>query len=320
MAGMVLVAASGAFAQAPEPSTEKFFVNVNFGGQLADRALGVTVSKTIYEETATLTSTQDVNKGFLFDFGGGYADLGRHLRGRRRLPFRRRRKRQLHGVDPRPDFLQPAEDGHRHRERLEAHRMVHEPACALGVRRSLTRWTFRLPSASQSSISRQDLLSDFDVPAGTQTPNIVLVNESGTGVGPYAAVDFIYNLSGALRRRWFRAIRWRESGSAVELRRERRRHAGRRRYSAALLALTEPAIFYRRLSGWKVGPLLVRGAGLFYCAVPESRAPGVRATECRRCRPGCPDRCSVRSRSASARRPNRPGCPTAAGTCPVPCR
>ena len=71
MAGMVLVAASRAFAQAAEPSTDKFLVNVNFGGQLADRTLGVTVSKPIYEETATLTSTQDVNKGFLFDFGGG---------------------------------------------------------------------------------------------------------------------------------------------------------------------------------------------------------------------------------------------------------
>lgn len=195
MAGMVLVAASGAFAQAAEPSTDKFFVNVNFGGQLADRALGVTVSKTIYEETATLTSTQDVNKGFLFDFGGGVRIWGDIFVGVVVSHFGDNESANYTASIPDPIFF-------------------NKPKTVTGTVSDLKRtewatsphvlWVFPLTDKMDISAAlgiaiinlKTDLLSDFDVPAGTQTPNIVLVNESGTGVGPYAAVDFIYNLSG----------------------------------------------------------------------------------------------------------------------------
>ena len=71
-AGMALLAAKVAEAQVSSPATEKFFVNVNFGGQLASRTLSTTVSKTVYDEPATLTSAQLIKKGALVDLGAGY--------------------------------------------------------------------------------------------------------------------------------------------------------------------------------------------------------------------------------------------------------
>ena len=40
----------------------------------------------------------------------------------------------------------------------------------------------------------QDLAGNFDVPKGTQNVTILQTTETANGVGPYAQVDFIYNL------------------------------------------------------------------------------------------------------------------------------
>src|SRR5262245_29194428 len=56
-AGLALCAAS-VHAQTPTPSTEPFFLNVNVGGQLATRTINAVARKTVYDETATLTSNQ----------------------------------------------------------------------------------------------------------------------------------------------------------------------------------------------------------------------------------------------------------------------
>ena len=63
-------------AQTPQPATDKFFANVNVGGQLASADLTSVATKTIYEETATLTSTQHLGRGAVIDFGGGYRVWG----------------------------------------------------------------------------------------------------------------------------------------------------------------------------------------------------------------------------------------------------
>jgi hypothetical protein len=75
LVGMALCAAS-ADAQSPTPATEKFFANVNFGGELATRTLNTSASKIVYAETATLVSTQPVTRGLVIDFGGGYRVWG----------------------------------------------------------------------------------------------------------------------------------------------------------------------------------------------------------------------------------------------------
>ena len=71
-AGIALCSAS-VYAQTPSPATDKFFLNVNVGGQLATRTINSVVTKTgVNEETATLSSTQPVGRGAVIDFAGGY--------------------------------------------------------------------------------------------------------------------------------------------------------------------------------------------------------------------------------------------------------
>src|SRR5262245_53616322 len=70
-AALVMCAAS-VHAQTPTPSTEKFFLNVNVGGEMATRTLTVVATKNVYDETATLTSTQPIGRGAVIDFDGGY--------------------------------------------------------------------------------------------------------------------------------------------------------------------------------------------------------------------------------------------------------
>src|SRR5438105_4031823 len=64
--------AASVSAQTPTPSTEKFFLNVNVGGELATRTISAVASKIVYDETATLASVQPIGRGVVFDFDGGY--------------------------------------------------------------------------------------------------------------------------------------------------------------------------------------------------------------------------------------------------------
>lgn len=52
--------------------TDQGFFNVNFGFQTGSRSLNTTTTFDIYEETGSVSSTQDVEGGPLFDVSGGY--------------------------------------------------------------------------------------------------------------------------------------------------------------------------------------------------------------------------------------------------------
>ena len=68
--GLVVAAALPARAQAPEP--HHFFLGVNAGAQIHSHTLGASESFTIYGETATVSSSANVDGGFLFDVSGGF--------------------------------------------------------------------------------------------------------------------------------------------------------------------------------------------------------------------------------------------------------
>ena len=67
-----LTLAGQARAQAQMTPERKAFVNVNVGAQLSDRSIDTSSSFPIYDETATVASSQAVSGGVLFDFSGGY--------------------------------------------------------------------------------------------------------------------------------------------------------------------------------------------------------------------------------------------------------
>jgi hypothetical protein len=59
--------------------TDKGYVSINGGVQAGSHSLDTSSTFTIYEETATVTSSQDVKSGGLFDIGGAYRVWGKNL-------------------------------------------------------------------------------------------------------------------------------------------------------------------------------------------------------------------------------------------------
>jgi hypothetical protein len=68
-----LVAGTGrAAAQAQPNPGSAAFLNINVGAQPQQRTIATSESFPLYDETATVTSSQPVNNGPVFDIAGGY--------------------------------------------------------------------------------------------------------------------------------------------------------------------------------------------------------------------------------------------------------
>jgi hypothetical protein len=59
--------------------TDKGFVSVNVGVQVGSQDLNTSTSFSLYEETATVSSSQKVTSGAFFDIGGAYRVWGKNL-------------------------------------------------------------------------------------------------------------------------------------------------------------------------------------------------------------------------------------------------
>jgi hypothetical protein len=59
--------------------TDKGYVGITFGGQAGSHTLDTNSTFPLYDETATVTSTQKVGGGALFDIGGAYRVWGQNL-------------------------------------------------------------------------------------------------------------------------------------------------------------------------------------------------------------------------------------------------
>jgi hypothetical protein len=69
---LALCAVAAPSAQAQMMWTDQAFVNVSGGMQTGSRTLATASSFPLYEETATVTTSQDVEGGGFFDVSGGY--------------------------------------------------------------------------------------------------------------------------------------------------------------------------------------------------------------------------------------------------------
>jgi hypothetical protein len=182
-------------AQTPQPATDKFFANVNVGGQLASRDIVSTATKTIYEETATLTSQQRVGRGAVIDFGGGYRVWGDIFAGLVISHFGNTGAASTEARVPDPIFFNRPRvitGSTPDLKRSEVNVAPH----ALWV----TPLTDKLDLAIAVGISvikvSQDLAATLnDPPRGTQAVTVSATTEKGTAVGPYLGVDVIYGLT-----------------------------------------------------------------------------------------------------------------------------
>ena len=69
---LAICALAAPAAEAQMTWTDQGFVNVNVGVQGGSRSLDTSTEFTIYDETGSLTTTQDVGGGAFFDVSGGY--------------------------------------------------------------------------------------------------------------------------------------------------------------------------------------------------------------------------------------------------------
>ena len=63
---------AAARAQAPAPAETQMFANVSLGGQVQSHTFSNSTSFALYNELATVSATQTVGSGVVFDIGGGY--------------------------------------------------------------------------------------------------------------------------------------------------------------------------------------------------------------------------------------------------------
>ncbi|MEO8259895.1 MAG: hypothetical protein ABI868_21300 [Acidobacteriota bacterium] len=70
IAGLLLAGASPSAAQTPLAG--KLFINVSGGGQMSTDTLSTGNALTIYNQTATWTATENIDRGGLFDISVGY--------------------------------------------------------------------------------------------------------------------------------------------------------------------------------------------------------------------------------------------------------
>lgn len=192
----MLVHASTASAQVPAPATEKFYVNVNFGAQLADRTVNTTASKPIYDETATLTSSIPVSGGALFDVSAGYRVWGDVYAGIGVSTFS---DTEVYAWSASvPDLLFPNRPAARQGTGSDLKRREVSVNPHVTYVRALTDKIDGAFGLGLSIVSlKQDLInsSGFNIAAGTQSVVVTPVTEEATATGIYVALDVIYNLA-----------------------------------------------------------------------------------------------------------------------------
>ena len=194
LAAMLLFAVPAAHAQSAVPAMEQFFVNVNFGYQLAERTLTAHAEKSVYEETATLQSSLEITRGPMFDVAGGYRVWGDVFVGVGISRFGDTGTATHRASIPDPVFFNRPKTVTGTTDGLSRSELAINPH-ALWVTPLADK--FDVSAGLGLSIIRlsQDLIGDFQIAPGTQNVSInQATTETATGVGFYAQVDFIYNI------------------------------------------------------------------------------------------------------------------------------
>jgi hypothetical protein len=189
----MLVAVNVAHAQVPSPATEKLYLNVNFGGQLASRTLGTTVSKTVYDESATLTSTEDIKRAPLVDVSLGYRVWGDFYVGLNVWRASSSGDAAYTASVPDPAVFNRPKTSRGTASDLSRTELAFNPNVSW-----VTAVTDKLDLSVGVGLAviklKQELAGDFSVPPRTQDVVVIVTEQEGTAKGVYAALDLIYSI------------------------------------------------------------------------------------------------------------------------------
>lgn len=194
-AGMALCAAS-VHAQTPTPSTEKFFLNVNAGGELATRSINQFTTKIVYDETASMTSSESIGRGVVFDFDGGYRIRQDFFAGLLVSSFSTSSSAATSASIPDPIFFNRPKTVTGSTSGLKRTEVAVAPHITWS--RPLTD-NFDLNFSGGVAFIRvsQDVAGDFQV-TPPQNVTILQTTEKKNGTGPYVQIDVVYNLKAKL--------------------------------------------------------------------------------------------------------------------------
>src|SRR5436190_12368852 len=189
MAVVCLLAAT-ASAQTAGATETNFFVDVNVGGQFLHHTVDSTVSFPLYDETATVSSSQKTGNGFVFEIGGGYKFTPSLAAGLSFSTFGSKADASVTAKIPHPLFFdQPLTVNTTATDLERTERDVH------------VRLFWFLPvsdkmdvalSAGPSVIKVSQQLPSGTVANGTQNLTVTPVTESKNGVGVNFGVDGTY--------------------------------------------------------------------------------------------------------------------------------
>jgi hypothetical protein len=190
----VLAAASATYAQAPAPATEKLFINVNFGVQLSDRSITTTASIPLYEETATVTSTQQVSGSAIFDISAGYRVWGDFYAAVAVTTYGDNEDADYTASIPDPLFF--------NRPRTQTGRISDLKRTEIGIHPQLL-WTRPLTDRMDLALAggpsffrvSQDVLDGVTVAPGTQDATPSSGTQKGTANGFNVGADVTYTLT-----------------------------------------------------------------------------------------------------------------------------
>jgi hypothetical protein len=215
MTGLSVAAVAEVGAQTPSVSrpANQAFVNVNAGAQPAIRSFGTSDSFTVFDETATITTSQGIGNGAIFDISGGYPVWGRVAIA---IGYSTLFSNAYDSVvvasvpDPllykRPKTVNTGATGLKHNEKTVYLQAVWSVPVTDKIDISL--------SVGPSFVNvRQELVSSATIPAGTQNVIVVTGTEKGTAKGVNVGFDGSYMFTKRLGAGLF--VRY--SGGSVDL-------------------------------------------------------------------------------------------------------
>jgi len=186
----VCLSAAAASAQTAGATDTKFFVDVNVGGQFLHHSIDSTVSFPLYDETATVSSSQSTGNGFVFDIGAGYKFTPSLAAGLSFSTFGSKADASVTAKIPHPLFFDQPLTVNTSATGLErTERDVH------------VRLFWFLPvsdkmdvalSAGPSIVKLSQQLASGTVANGTQNLTVTTTTESKTGVGFNLGADGTY--------------------------------------------------------------------------------------------------------------------------------
>ena len=191
MAGVFAAVASDARAQTTPPPATLGFVNVNFGAQPGTSDIGRTASFPVYGEDATLVTDQKNGGGAMFEITGGYRFRGNWAAAIGFTNFQNHTDSSAVATVPHPLlFNAPRTINTSVADLSHSERGIHLSAVWFYPITNQIDLAF---SAGPSFIHvKQELVSSFTVPPGTQDANFNVETESGTAFGVNLGIDGTY--------------------------------------------------------------------------------------------------------------------------------